>query len=181
MRKEGKGAIEVPCHRREMALTGIDLNFHSPGKKVLFFNFLTYLMFYDQFPGASFMMLRPSFCLQGYGSTSWLNSKLQASSEISCLSPTACHEGHILACRYRNVLLTSNQNLRRALAEVLKTTAAAEETLGLHMQSLSTSKEDDQSVTWERTTVEPLRSHPAGKHWEKKKHQKNIVIIIIIY
>lgn len=82
---------------------------------------------------------------------------------MSPLSPTDCHEGHILPCRCRNALLTSNQNLRQALAEVLKTTAAAEETLGLHMRSLSASGEDDQRATWKQTTIEPLRSHPAGK------------------
>lgn len=72
----------------------------------------------------------------------------------------------LLLCR--NALLTSNQNLRRALAEVLKTTAAAEETLGLHMQSLSASGEADQRATWEGAAVEPRSSHPAGKLWGAK-------------
>lgn len=85
-----------------------------------------------------------------------------------CISPADCREGLALPCRCRNALLTSNQNLRQALAEVLKTTAAAEETLGLHMQSVS----DDQRATWEQAAVEPLRSHPAGKSWEQTLQYK---------
>lgn len=41
---------------------------------------------------------------------------------------------------YRNNLLKANKTLSHVLVEVLKTTAAAEETLGLHMQSLSPSR-----------------------------------------
>ncbi|XP_029700863.1 A-kinase anchor protein 9 isoform X4 [Takifugu rubripes] len=39
----------------------------------------------------------------------------------------------------RNILLKTNENLSQVLLEVLKTTAAAEETLSLHMQSLAAS------------------------------------------
>lgn len=55
---------------------------------------------------------------------------------------------------FRNTLLKTNKNLSHVLVDVLKTTAAAEETLGLHMQSLSASS---------GSTVhsEPLR---AGSH-----------------
>lgn len=37
---------------------------------------------------------------------------------------------------FRIVLRRANERLSRVLADVLKTTAAAEETMGLHMQSL---------------------------------------------
>lgn len=40
---------------------------------------------------------------------------------------------------FRNILLKANKNLSHVLVEVLKTTAAAEETLGLHMQRLAVS------------------------------------------
>lgn len=43
----------------------------------------------------------------------------------------------IFFAAFRNVLLKANRKLNEVLVEVLKTTAAAEETLGLHMQSLS--------------------------------------------
>lgn len=44
-----------------------------------------------------------------------------------------------VASFFRNILLKTNKNLSQVLLEVLKTTAAAEETLSLHMQSLATS------------------------------------------
>lgn len=44
-----------------------------------------------------------------------------------------------LAYFFRNILLKTNKNLSQVLLEVLKTTAAAEETLSLHMQSLAAS------------------------------------------
>lgn len=43
----------------------------------------------------------------------------------------------IFLTAFRNVLLNANRKLSEVLVEVLKTTAAAEETLGLHIQSLS--------------------------------------------
>lgn len=42
--KKGKGRVEVQCHHRKMALRGINLNFCSPSKKVLFF--LLFCLFY---------------------------------------------------------------------------------------------------------------------------------------
>lgn len=44
-----------------------------------------------------------------------------------------------VASFFRNILLKTNENLSQVLLEVLKTTAAAEETLSLHMQSLAAS------------------------------------------
>lgn len=44
-----------------------------------------------------------------------------------------------VASFFRNILLKTNKNLSQVLLEVLKTTAAAEETLSLHMQSLAAS------------------------------------------
>lgn len=46
----------------------------------------------------------------------------------------------------------------------MKTTAAAEETLGLHMQSLSVSAEATQGAIWEGMNTEPLGPHAAGKY-----------------
>lgn len=46
----------------------------------------------------------------------------------------------------------------------MKTTAAAEETLGLHMQNLSVSAEATQGTTWEGMTTESLGPHAAGKY-----------------
>lgn len=68
---------------------------------------------------------------------------------------------------FRNILLKANKNLSQVLVEVLKTTAAAEETLGLHMQSLSASSEAPHSApqraTWDRVNAEPVRAQAAGK------------------
>ncbi|XP_041812023.1 A-kinase anchor protein 9 isoform X2 [Chelmon rostratus] len=69
----------------------------------------------------------------------------------------------------RNVLRKANEKLSQVLVEVLKTTAAAEETMGLHMQSLSASSgaqqpapphSTTQRATWQRVNTEPHR--PAG-------------------
>lgn len=58
----------------------------------------------------------------------------------------------------------ANKKLRQALADVMKTTAAAEETLGLHMQTLSVSAEATIGATWEGMNTEPLGPHTAGKY-----------------
>lgn len=72
-----------------------------------------------------------------------------------------------LFAAFRNVLLKANKKLSQVLVEVLKTTAAAEETLGLHMQSLSASSgaphSTTQRATWERVDTKPFRPHAAGK------------------
>ena len=71
---------------------------------------------------------------------------------------------------FRNVLRQANEKLSQVLVEVLKTTAAAEETMGLHMQSLSASAgaqqaapphSSTQRATWQRVNTEPVR--PAGE------------------
>uniref|UniRef100_A0A671VW75 A-kinase anchoring protein 9 n=1 Tax=Sparus aurata TaxID=8175 RepID=A0A671VW75_SPAAU len=68
-----------------------------------------------------------------------------------------------------NILRQANEKLTQALVEVLKTTAAAEETMGLHMQSLSASSGEQQATApqsttqranWQRVNTQPAR--PAG-------------------
>ncbi|KAF1381707.1 hypothetical protein PFLUV_G00156800 [Perca fluviatilis] len=67
----------------------------------------------------------------------------------------------------RNVLRKANEKLSQVLVDVLKTTAAAEETMGLHMQSLcDASSQGQQAATPHSTTesanTEPVRPYAAG-------------------
>ncbi|XP_034016530.1 A-kinase anchor protein 9 isoform X2 [Thalassophryne amazonica] len=69
----------------------------------------------------------------------------------------------------RNLLRKTNEKLCQVLVDVLKTTAAAEETIGLHMQSLcDTSSGHQQTASPQSTTqrvtrvnTEPVRPHSA--------------------
>lgn len=79
---------------------------------------------------------------------------------------------NITVADFRNVLRKANEKLSQVLVEVLKTTAAAEETMGLHMQSLSASSAAQQAIpphtttqraTWQSANTEPIRPHIAGK------------------
>lgn len=79
----------------------------------------------------------------------------------SFLYCTGCYHSLFYAA-FRNALLKANKNLSQVLVEVLKTTAAAEETLVLHMQSLCDSSESSHSVSL-RAARDPLRPHAAGK------------------
>lgn len=66
---------------------------------------------------------------------------------------------------FRNLLLRANTKLSQVLVEVLKTTAAAEETMGLHMQSLrdaSGAAQLPHSTTQSANTV-TLRHYSTGK------------------
>ncbi|KAM3596676.1 uncharacterized protein V6R79_018870 [Siganus canaliculatus] len=71
----------------------------------------------------------------------------------------------------RDVLHKANKKLSQVLVEVLKTTAAAEETMGLHLQSLSVSsgvqqaaesQSSTQSAAWQSVNTEHFRPHAAG-------------------
>ncbi|XP_035849224.1 A-kinase anchor protein 9 isoform X4 [Sander lucioperca] len=67
----------------------------------------------------------------------------------------------------RNVLRKANEKLSQVLVDVLKTTAAAEETMGLHMQSLRDASSRGQQAatphsTTERANTEPVRPYAAG-------------------
>ncbi|XP_045915257.1 A-kinase anchor protein 9 isoform X4 [Micropterus dolomieu] len=65
----------------------------------------------------------------------------------------------------RNILRKANEKLSQVLVDVLKTTAAAEETMGLHMQSLSASSGGQQATPPHSTTQRatwPIRPYAAG-------------------
>ncbi|KAM6903836.1 A-kinase anchor protein 9 [Lycodopsis pacificus] len=68
----------------------------------------------------------------------------------------------------RNVLRKANETLSQVLVDVLKTTAAAEETIGLHMHSLHGAssapppQSTTQTATWPRANTEPARPRAAG-------------------
>ncbi|XP_028452594.1 A-kinase anchor protein 9 isoform X6 [Perca flavescens] len=67
----------------------------------------------------------------------------------------------------RNILRKANEKLSQVLVDVLKTTAAAEETMGLHMQSLCDASSRGQQAatphsTTERANAEPVRPYAAG-------------------
>lgn len=67
---------------------------------------------------------------------------------------------------FRNILRKANEKLSQVLVDVLKTTAAAEETMGLHMQSLSASSGGQQATPPHSTTQRatwPIRPYAAGK------------------
>jgi len=77
---------------------------------------------------------------------------------------------------FRNDLRKANEKLSRVLVDVLKTTAAAEETMGLHMQSLRDAPSagrpaappdsTTQTAAWTRADAEPARAFAAGKSHE---------------
>lgn len=73
---------------------------------------------------------------------------------------------------FRNLLHKANKKLSQVLVDVLKTTAAAEETIGLHMQSLHDASQRGQQVspshsttqrTEQRVNTVPVRPSAAGK------------------
>ncbi|XP_075995305.1 A-kinase anchor protein 9 [Genypterus blacodes] len=63
----------------------------------------------------------------------------------------------------RNLLRKANERLCQVLGDVLKTTAAAEETMGLHMQSLC-----DSSSGEHRDGTGTIRPHAAGKSHQQQ-------------
>ncbi|XP_026156744.1 A-kinase anchor protein 9 isoform X2 [Mastacembelus armatus] len=71
----------------------------------------------------------------------------------------------------RNLLREANQRLRQVLVDVLKTTAAAEETMGLHMQSLRDASGGEQQAamphsTTQRASTQSVKPYPAGHSTE---------------
>ncbi|TNN47401.1 hypothetical protein EYF80_042404 [Liparis tanakae] len=76
----------------------------------------------------------------------------------------------------RDVLRKANEKLSRVLVDVLKTTAAAEETMGLHMQSLRAAPSAGrpaappdsaaQTAGWTSADAEPAGASAAGKWHE---------------
>ncbi|XP_068603633.1 A-kinase anchor protein 9 [Brachionichthys hirsutus] len=70
----------------------------------------------------------------------------------------------------RNVLRKANKKLSQVLVEVLKTTAAAEETMGLHLKSLGASGGALHSAT--QRPSEPLRPPTAGRSAESWRSSK---------
>lgn len=74
---------------------------------------------------------------------------------------------------FRNLLRKANMKLSQVLVEVLKTTAAAEETMGLHMQSLRDASGAAQlpHSTTQSANTEPLRLYNTGE-----QHQDSAVI-----
>uniref|UniRef100_A0A8C8J3T1 Pericentrin/AKAP-450 centrosomal targeting domain-containing protein n=1 Tax=Oncorhynchus tshawytscha TaxID=74940 RepID=A0A8C8J3T1_ONCTS len=57
----------------------------------------------------------------------------------------------------RNLLRKANESLRQVLSDVLKTTAAAEETIGRHVEGLLVPPSSSQRPTWQRAAGEPFR------------------------
>ncbi|XP_071229891.1 A-kinase anchor protein 9-like isoform X3 [Salvelinus alpinus] len=57
----------------------------------------------------------------------------------------------------RNLLRKANESLRQVLSDVLKTTAAAEETIGRHVEGLLVPPSSSQKRTWQRAAGEPFR------------------------
>lgn len=74
---------------------------------------------------------------------------------------------------FRNLLRKANMKLSQVLVEVLKTTAAAEETMGLHMQSLRDASGAAQlpHSTTQSANTEPRRLYNTGE-----QHQDSAVI-----
>ncbi|XP_036411343.1 A-kinase anchor protein 9 isoform X3 [Megalops cyprinoides] len=62
----------------------------------------------------------------------------------------------------RNLLRKANESLRQVLSDVLKTTAATEETIGRHVEGIldmSTREQQTQRPTWQRVATEPFGSY----------------------
>ncbi|XP_034774598.2 A-kinase anchor protein 9-like isoform X3 [Acipenser ruthenus] len=68
----------------------------------------------------------------------------------------------------RNILQKVNERLRIVLSEVLKTTAAAEETIGRHVEGLlvasSKGQRRPQRAEWEQAAEDPLKPHIVQGH-----------------
>lgn len=79
-----------------------------------------------------------------------------------------------LSLVFRDLLRKANEKLSQVLVDVLKTTAAAEETMGLHMQSLHHASSGAQQAalphstsqgsTWQRVNTQPGGPYTAGKY-----------------
>lgn len=78
---------------------------------------------------------------------------------------------------FRNLLRKANMKLSQVLVEVLKTTAAAEETMGLHMQSLRDASGAAQlpHSTTQSANTEPLRLYNTGERADCKTSKYDYV------
>lgn len=102
----------------------------------------------------------------------------------SRLKPTTMYFFIVYGLKYfsfffRNLLLKANKKLSQVLVDVLKTTAAAEKTLGLHMQSLrDTSAEVQPSLSsMQRENTEPKTRYSSGKY----QHLKMVLVIEVLF
>ncbi|XP_021427846.2 A-kinase anchor protein 9 isoform X8 [Oncorhynchus mykiss] len=69
---------------------------------------------------------------------------------------SSCPDHQVITTE-RNLLRKANESLRQVLSDVLKTTAAAEETIGCHVEGLLVSPSSSQRPTWQRAAGEPFR------------------------
>ncbi|XP_031649393.1 A-kinase anchor protein 9 isoform X8 [Oncorhynchus kisutch] len=68
---------------------------------------------------------------------------------------SSCPDHQVITTE-RNLLRKANESLRQVLSDVLKTTAAAEETIGCHVEGLLVPP-SSQRPTWQRAAGEPFR------------------------
>ncbi|CAJ1083390.1 LOW QUALITY PROTEIN: A-kinase anchor protein 9 [Xyrichtys novacula] len=68
---------------------------------------------------------------------------------------------------YRNVLRTANEKLSQVLVDVLKTTAAAEETIGLHMKSLRDASSGEQQASLPFSSTQRTMTTQSAGHSEE--------------
>uniref|UniRef100_A0A8C7MF15 Pericentrin/AKAP-450 centrosomal targeting domain-containing protein n=1 Tax=Oncorhynchus kisutch TaxID=8019 RepID=A0A8C7MF15_ONCKI len=69
---------------------------------------------------------------------------------------SSCPDHQVITTE-RNLLRKANESLRQVLSDVLKTTAAAEETIGRHVEGLLVPPSSSQTPTWQRAAGEPFR------------------------
>uniref|UniRef100_A0A4W5NAQ4 A-kinase anchoring protein 9 n=1 Tax=Hucho hucho TaxID=62062 RepID=A0A4W5NAQ4_9TELE len=69
---------------------------------------------------------------------------------------SSCPDHQVITTE-RNLLRKANESLRQVLSDVLKTTAAAEETIGRHVEGLLVPPSSSQRPTWQRAACEPFR------------------------
>uniref|UniRef100_A0A4W5NCG0 Pericentrin/AKAP-450 centrosomal targeting domain-containing protein n=1 Tax=Hucho hucho TaxID=62062 RepID=A0A4W5NCG0_9TELE len=83
-------------------------------------------------------------------------AKLQQRGQPKSLFPPTFHIFVLFSSFHRNLLRKANKSLRQVLSDVLKTTAAAEETIGCHVVGLLVPP-SSQRPTWQRAAGEPFR------------------------
>ncbi|XP_045077909.1 A-kinase anchor protein 9-like isoform X2 [Coregonus clupeaformis] len=69
---------------------------------------------------------------------------------------SSCPDHQVITTE-RNLLRKANESLRQVLSDVLKTTAAAEETIGRHVEGLLVPPSSSQRPTWQRAAGGPFR------------------------
>ncbi|CAB1351007.1 unnamed protein product, partial [Coregonus sp. 'balchen'] len=69
---------------------------------------------------------------------------------------SSCPDHQVITTE-RNLLRKANESLRQVLSDVLKTTAAAEETIGRHVEGLLVPPSSSQRPTWQRDAGGPFR------------------------